>query len=155
MGVAMLVLMVVLAVARSAAALAVHPCRLALDVVFFFPDRQALLQLVDDVATGLERLVAMRRGRAHPDGKLAHRKVADTVHAREAHRAEAGLCLLEDLESLIHRQVGVCLVVQARDSTALVMVANPAFERRVSPAARAHQFAAQRLYFNGILADGE
>jgi hypothetical protein len=95
-----MVAVLVFAVPRGPATLAIHPGRYALDVVLFLPDRQALLQLVDDVAAGLEGLVAMRRRRPHPDRQLADREVADAVHARQPHRAELLLGFRQDLEAL-------------------------------------------------------
>src|SRR5215469_13482565 len=81
---------------RGGAALAVHPARIAIHVVLFLPDRQAVLDLVDDVAAGAEGLVAMRRAHPDPHGQLADAEVTDTVHARGMTHPEARHRLGED-----------------------------------------------------------
>ena len=83
--VVVLVRMFMRVVRRARAALAVHPAGIAVDVVFLLPDRDAMLDFVDDEAAGAERLVAMRGADAHPDGDVADRRAS----RRDARRRRA------------------------------------------------------------------
>ena len=64
---------------RSSTALAIHPTRITVDVMLFFPDRDAVFDLVDDPTTRAERLIAVWGGDAHPAGELAARVPAGAV----------------------------------------------------------------------------
>src|ERR1700728_5318870 len=60
--------------ARRGAALAIDPAGIAVLVVLLLPDRHAVLDLVDDVAAGIEGLAAMRGADADPDRELPDRQ---------------------------------------------------------------------------------
>ena len=65
---------------------AINPARMAVSVVFFFPDRQSHLDLIDNVPTGIERLVPVRRRYADPDGAIAdvqHAGPVNTVRMKD------------------------------------------------------------------------
>src|SRR5271156_5711829 len=64
--------------------LAIYPLGAAVAVVFFLPDRQAVLDLVDHIAAGAESLVAMGGDDADP-----HRAIADLQHAVAVDGADA------------------------------------------------------------------
>src|SRR5260370_16470334 len=55
---------------RRRAALAVHPAGIAASIVFFLPDRHAMLHFVDDEATGVQPLSAMRGTKTDPHGSI-------------------------------------------------------------------------------------
>ena len=65
----------------SCRVLAVHPAAVAVRVVLFLPDRQAMLDRVDDFATGGKGLGAVRRGDPDPHRHVADREVPEPVHA--------------------------------------------------------------------------
>lgn len=66
---------------RGSAALAIDPARVAVAVMLFFPDGDAVLDFIDDVAAGKKRFVAMRCAHADPDCKLAQVESADAMDA--------------------------------------------------------------------------
>ena len=70
--------------------LAVHPAAVPVGVVFLLPDRQPVLDLVDDLATGSEGLRAVRRRDADPDRHVADRKLPSRWTQRARERAVAG-----------------------------------------------------------------
>src|SRR5690606_4762327 len=74
---------------RSAQLHRVLPVLAAARVALAFPDRDAGLDLVDDVAAGGEGGVAVGGGDADPDGEVADRQVAGTVHAAGIEDVEA------------------------------------------------------------------
>ncbi len=51
--------------------LAVDPTGIAVDIVFLFPDRNPVLDLIDDIPTCLERFTTMRRADTNNDGYIA------------------------------------------------------------------------------------
>src|SRR5215813_12397708 len=63
-----------------------HPVRGAGDEAFLLPDRHVLLDPLDAVTGGLERLRAMRRRAADQDGDLSDRQPADAV--QQGHLAD-------------------------------------------------------------------
>ncbi|MFO1428257.1 MAG: hypothetical protein U1F11_15065 [Steroidobacteraceae bacterium] len=95
-----------------------------------------MLDLVDDVAAGAERLVAVACGDTDPDRELADRERADAVHAARVLHAEARDGLLDDALALAHRELFEGLVLEPRDGVALVVVAHPAFEGGITAAGR-------------------
>src|SRR5690242_14171057 len=119
------------------------PGGVAFEVVLFLPDRQAMLDLVDDVTTGAEGLVAMRGGGADPHGKVADLQVAHAMHGAGRQHAVAFGGLGQDALALGDRQLGVGLVLQAAHFAAVVVVAHPAFERAEAAAAGMLELLAQ------------
>src|SRR3974390_2644704 len=63
------------------AAFTVHPARIAVDVVFFFPDRYPVFHLVDDESARRERLGTMARTPPYPPRHVADRKRANAMNA--------------------------------------------------------------------------
>ena len=74
---------------RRSAPFTVHPTGITGDVVLFFPDRNAVLDLVDDISASREGFATVRGADAHPDGDLAEFKHPDAVHAAGAGDAKA------------------------------------------------------------------
>jgi hypothetical protein len=66
----MLVLVFVRMCAWHGAPLAVHPARIAIVVVFLFPDRHAMFDFIDDEATRAKRFVAVRGAHSYPHGDV-------------------------------------------------------------------------------------
>src|SRR5258705_6781067 len=140
---------------RSGAAFAIHPAGVPAHVVLFLPDRHALLDLVNDVAAGEKRLVAMRCAHSPPTRRLADRKLADAVQARGVPHAKARDRLGEDALTFANGERLEGLVLQAPYAHALVGIAHPAFERRVSAAGRIGELRAQRLWVDGRVGEAE
>src|SRR6185369_8650018 len=111
----------------------VHPARLAVAVVLFLPDRHALLGLVDDVAARVERGAAVRRRDSDPDRAVADRELADAVLATRRRHREALERLADDLRALLLGDSGMRLVLERDDGRAVVVIADPAFERDAGP----------------------
>src|SRR5256885_4270817 len=112
------------------AALAVHPARVPAQVVLLLPDRHALLDLVDDVAAGEKRLVAMRRAHTDPHRQLPDTQLPDPVQTPGGRHAKAPDRLGEDALTFAHGARLEGLVLQAPHAPALVGIAHPAFEGR-------------------------
>ena len=114
-------LVVIVIVSRGRrAALAVHPARVAVEIVLFLPDRQPMLDLVDHEAAGTKRLVAMRRARAHPDREIADAERAEPVYARELRDTEALARRRKDAFALAQPERLEGFVFELRDFAALV-----------------------------------
>ncbi len=125
------------------ASLAVHPARIAVDVVFLLPDGHAMFDFIDDEAAGAKRFVAVRGAHAHPHGDVAKRQRAHAVHAGGARDAKLRARFFDDARAFLFRELGERFVFQARDRVAFVVVAHPAFEGRETAAALVAHFALQ------------
>ena len=93
---------------RSGAAFAIHPAGVPAHVVLFLPDRHALLDLVNDVAAGEKRLVAMRCAHSHPHRQFTDRQISDAVQARGVRHPKARDRLGEDALTFAHRDWNGC-----------------------------------------------
>src|SRR5437764_990463 len=137
------------------AALAVHPARVPAQVVLLLPDRHALLDLVDDVAAGEKRLVAMRCAHTHPHRQLPDRQLPDAVQTGGVRHAKARARLGENALTFAHGERLEGLVLQAPHAPALVGIAHPAFERRVAAAGGVGELRARRLWLDGRAGEAE
>ena len=99
--------------------------------MFFLPDRQTNLDLVDDVAARGECLVPMRRRNAYPNGALADLEHAVTMHALGMQDRKLLECLLDDLFPFFDCKGLVDLVLETMHVLAFVVIPDPALERRV------------------------
>src|ERR1700722_12558936 len=88
----------------TGAVLAVDPARITVLVVLLLPDRHPVLDLVDDVAAGIEGLAAMGGADPDPDRQLADRQRPEPVRAAGALDTEALPCLGKDALALAHCQ---------------------------------------------------
>ena len=140
---------------RSSTALAIHPTRITVDVMLFFPDRDAVFDLVDDPTTRAERLIAVRGCDAHPDGELAERQIPDTVHTTRVDDSEARAGLGHDALPLPQRQGLEGLVLQAMHRTAFIEVAHPALEGHIAAAGRIGERVLQGGRVERARAEGE
>ena len=140
---------------RGGAALAVHPTRVAVDIVLLLPDRDAVLHLVDDVAARPEGLITVRRGDAHPHRDLAERQVADAVHATRVAHPETRAGFGDDALTLAYGELLEGLVLEAAYGAALVEVAHPTLEGRVTAAGRVDESACERGRVDGRVAELE
>src|SRR6185437_12331597 len=140
---------------RRRTALAVHPPGVTVQVVLLFPDRHAVLDLIDDVAAGPEGLVAVRRAYSDPHRQLPDREVPEAVRAARVCDPEALHGLAEDALTFTQRECLEGLVLQVPDARALVVVAHPALERGKAPARGVGELAAQRLGVERDLTEAE
>ena len=136
-------------------ALAVHPTRITVGVMLFFPDRDAVFDLVDDPTTRAEGLIAVWSGDAHPDGELAERQITDAVHTTRVDDPEARAGLGHDPLPLPQRQCLEGLVFQAVHRTAFIEVAHPALEGHVAAAGRIGEGLLQGGHVERAGAEGE
>jgi hypothetical protein len=78
----MIVIMIVMVIVGvRGATLAIHPARIPIDVMFFFPDRDTVFNFINDIACCLERFIPMTGADAYPNRHLAKIKIANSVHA--------------------------------------------------------------------------
>ncbi len=136
--------LVQLVLARRCAALAVDPSGIAVFVVLLLPDGNAVFHFIDDVAARAKRLVAVARARAHPHRHIADPEIANAVHAGRALDAEALDRLGYDPLAFLHRQRLERLVLQVPNLVPFVVIAHPAFERRIPAALRIRELGAKR-----------
>jgi hypothetical protein len=76
--------------------------------VFFFPNRDAGFEFVDDIAGRVERLAAMRGGDADPNGEISDGKPSATVHRVRRFEVKFLPRLAEDQRSFLfgERRIG-------------------------------------------------
>src|SRR5687768_5825575 len=140
---------------HRSAALAVHPAGVAVDVVLFLPDRDAMLHFIDDEAAGAESFVSMRRAHAHPHGDIADRERSGAMHAGGARDAEAADGFVHDACAFFFRELRERLVFEPRDGVAFVVIADPAFESREPSAGVVTQLELQRRDVQRRFAEAE
>src|SRR6266478_4638045 len=78
----MIMLVPVSVTRRRRATLAVHPAGITAAIMFFLPDRHAMLHFVDDEAARLEGFAAMRRTDSDPDSHVVQSQRAHAVDAQ-------------------------------------------------------------------------
>jgi hypothetical protein len=130
----MLTFMVMLMVMLMCAALTVHPARIAIDIVFLFPNRNSMFDFVDDVATGTKSLIAMRCADANPDCDLAERKITDAMYAARVGHTEFHACFFDDARTLSNSESFEGLVFEAAHFATFIEIAHPTFERGITAA---------------------
>src|SRR5580692_11232380 len=118
------------------AALAVHPAGITVQVVLLLPDRDAMLDLVDDVAASQKGFLAVPRAHPHPHGQLAQLQIADAMYASGVFDAKTRHGLGDDALAFLGRQQLEGLVLQMPYLLAFVVVAYPAFKRGIATAGR-------------------
>lgn len=89
------------------------PSLLAVDILFFFPNRRSPFQLVDCVFARVERDASMHRGSRHGDGDLADTCITDAMHDRKLHRSKTLSRLFGDSFELDDRHLFVGFVREA------------------------------------------
>src|SRR5581483_2883136 len=135
--------------------LAIHPSGIAVLVMLLFPDGQAMLDLVDDVATGEESLMAVRGAHADPDGHFAYGQIASPVYAGSVLDAEARHGFGDDALALFDSERFECLVFEVMDRQAFIVVAHPTFERCVGPGGRIRELLTQGRLIDLLVAETE
>jgi hypothetical protein len=137
------------------AAFAVDPSRVAVAVVLFFPDRETCFHLIDDVSTGIERLVPVRGRYAHPDRTIAyfeHTPAMDTVGMKNRNR---GPRLGDDFFAFADGEGFIHFVFQPFDRVPIILVSDPAFESGIRTGRRIEEFTAKRGRVDRIVSDSE
>src|SRR5260370_7894457 len=120
----MIMLVPVSAAGRRRAALAVHPAGIAASIVFFLPDRHAMLHFVDDEAAGVEGLSAMRGTDTDPHGQIAQGQRADTVDAESVLDRKAPQGVGDDALAFLHPELLERFVFQPSDFLPLMVLPN-------------------------------
>ena len=133
------------------AALAVDPPGITVTIVLFLPDWQPDLDLVDNVATSLERFITMCSGDAYPDGAIADFQYAGPVYTTSLQVRKTLQCLAQYVFSLLDCKRFVSFVFQALDGASFVFVAHPAFKNAESAGRRKRHLLAQFVSTNGAV----
>jgi hypothetical protein len=128
-------------------AFAIDPVRIAVDVVFFFPNWQPDLEFIDNVSAGLERLIAVRRRNADPNRHITDFEQACSVHATRFEKWKSLQRLSKHPVALRDDERLVGLVFQALHRPSVVFVPDPAFKDTKTACARIRQC---RLEFLGV-----
>src|SRR3990172_8792775 len=105
--------------------LALDPDRAALPDLLL-PDGDDLLEAVDEVVTGLERLLAVRRGDGDEKRRLPDLQAARAVLHRDVGDRPAGHSLLRDIAHHACRHLRVGVVLQVEDAAAPAVVPHDA-----------------------------
>ena len=135
------------------AAFAIDPARIAVGIVFFFPDRQSYFHLVDDVTAGNECLIPVRGRDADPDGTFTdfeHAGAMDTMGMKDGE-----LCpgLSNHLLTLGDSQRLVYFVFESLNRMAIVLVSDPAFETGIGTSRGIEEFAPQDVRVDGLVSN--
>src|SRR5712671_8146973 len=124
---------------RRREVLAVHPAGIAASIVFFLPDRHAMLHFVDDEAAGVEGLSAMDRTDTDPHGHIAQGQRADTVDAESVLDRKAPQGVGDDALAFLHRELLERFVFQASDFLPLIVIPNPPLEADIAACAQVEE----------------
>lgn len=116
------------------APLASDPKALAIGIVLELPDREHVLDLVDDPLAGAEGLRPVGRGDADPNSQVADREVADAMGRDRLTDPETSARPAQDPIALAQAERLVGFVAQSAHRPALVVVADPPLERDVAAA---------------------
>jgi hypothetical protein len=132
-------------IGRCSAAFAIDPTRITVDVVFFFPNGNAVLHFVDDVSTGFESLITVARAHSDPHCELAEGKIADAMHAPRVLDTEARTGLRDDAFALSNGELRERLVLEASNFPAFIVITYPTLECGISAARGIGELCTQRL----------
>jgi hypothetical protein len=132
-------------IGRCGAAFAIDPTRITIDVVFFFPNGNAVLHFVDDVPTGFEGLITVARTHADPHCELAEGKIADAMHAPRVLDTEASTGLRDDAFALANGELRKGLVLEASYFPAFIVITHPTLECGIPAARGIGELGTQRL----------
>jgi hypothetical protein len=132
-------------IGRCGAAFAVDPARITVDVVFLFPNGDAVLHFVDDVPTRSEGLVTMARTYADPHCELAEGKIPDAMHAPRVLDTEARTGLRDDSLALSNGELRKRLVLEASNFPAFIVITHPTLECGIPAARGIDELCAERL----------
>ena len=114
-----------------------------------------MFDFVDDVSTCDERFCAVTCAYAHPHGHLSDREVSDAVYAGSMLDAESGDCLLDNALTLLDGQRLERLVFEVTNGETFIVIANPAFEGRVTARSGVKQPRAKRGIVDFLAAKAE
>jgi hypothetical protein len=126
--------MVVVSMGGGAAA-SLDPFAVAIGVGFAFPNGDAELDGIDQLAAGGEGLFTVGGGGPYPNSEIARLQIANRMD-RSGTDAEFAGNLLNKASALFLRQFQIGLVMQSHDLAAFVMVSHTALEKNKSPAVR-------------------
>jgi hypothetical protein len=132
-------------IGRCGAAFAIDPTRITVDVVFFFPNGNAVLHFVDDVSTGFESLITVARAHSDPHCELAEGKIADAMHAPRVLDTEASTGLRDDAFALANGELRKGLVLEASYFPAFIVITHPTLECGIPAARGIGELGTQRL----------
>src|SRR5271163_3214193 len=124
---------------RRRAALAIHPTGVAIPVVFLFPNGDAMLDLVNDETARIEGFAAVCGTYPHPDRHFTQPKRTYPMNAQGLRHGEAPQRFVDDAIALLDRELLKRFVINPRDLSALVMIADPSFETDVAARAEVLQ----------------
>ena len=117
---------------RTAAVVAFDPGFCAVGVDLFFPNRQAVLDVVDNVTSGQKSVAAVVCGDADPDGNVASRKWAETMHDGGVFDVEFNLGLFDNGLRDTRCELCIPVIVEFGDGLAFIVIAHPTFVAAVA-----------------------
>ena len=114
------------------ATLAIDPSGIAAAVMFLFPNRQAMLDFIDDESARIEGFTAVCGTHPDPHCHVAQAQRTDAMDAQGMLYRKAPQRFRNDAVAFFHRQLLKRFVLEAGDLLAFILIANPALETDVA-----------------------
>jgi len=137
------------------ATLAIYPTRIAAAIMLFLPNRQPMLDFIDDESAGIEGFAAVCGTYADPHGHVGHAQGPDAMDAQGMLHREATQRLRDDAVAFLYRQLLKSFVFQPSNFLAFVLIANPALETDVAAGTWVLQLAPALRGVDGRLGKAE
>ena len=130
---------------------AVHPVRITVGIIFFFPDRQAHFYLIDNVTTGIECLIPMLRRNTYPHSTFSDFKHTSTMHTMSMQNSESLYSLSDYFLSLANGQRFIYFVFKSLNRITFVLISYPTFETNIGTSRGIEEFASQNIGVNWLI----
>jgi len=121
------------------------PFSIAVEIMLFLPDRNAVLDLVNNVPTGPESRIPMWRRHTDPDSHIPDPKCSRAMHRYSVTNLETGQSFLHNPFAFLYGQRGISLIFKTIYSTTLVAVPHPPLKRAEPSGFRQMQAIPQRI----------
>ena len=127
----------------------------AVSIDFFFPDGEAVFDVVDNVAAGQKGVAPVVGGDSHPYRDVARGEGTDSVDDRSVFNMKLGFGLIENGLRNVGRELRVATVVELFDDFTLVVVAHPTLVAAIRAGAEREQLFAQCRRVDGLICELE
>jgi len=139
----------------AAAVVAFDPSFAAVGVDFFFPDREAMFDVVDNVAAGQKSIASMVSGHADTDCDVADGECADSMDYGGFLNAKFRFGFVENRLGNAGRELGVAAVMERGHGFAFVMIAHPPLVAAIRAGTDREQLLAQFSWGDGVACELE
>ncbi|GBR20965.1 hypothetical protein AA3271_0866 [Gluconobacter japonicus NBRC 3271] len=122
-----------------------NPFGITIKVMLFLPNRNAMLDLINNVPTGPESRIPVRRRYTDPDSHIPDPKCSRAMHRHSVADLETGQSFLDDPFAFLYGQRGISLIFKTIHSAALIAVPHPSLKRAEPSGFRQMQTIPQRI----------